>query len=208
MGDNKPQEENIMKRGLCLKHLMVPIVVGLVVLLGQFYIQSTRAYGVEKKEIIMEEDKPQKEKSQSAVASPKGRGLATRRELLLVAFIQILVVAGITYHFNKSIENYKYDFKVREQAAKISEYLSLYIKNDPNDFVRMNQFSFELALWLPEEVYKNLGPALQKQEHAKHVFEVIIDVRKHLLKGGAGNLTGDDIIVHGKDFGKGPNTPK
>lgn len=61
MGDNKPQEENIMKRSLCLRHLMVHIVVGVVVLLGQFYIQPTRAYGVDKKEIIMEEDKPQEE---------------------------------------------------------------------------------------------------------------------------------------------------
>lgn len=96
---------------------------------------------------------------------------------------------------NKRLEDYKNDAKIREQAAKVAEFLA---------FVRWNQKdmkgedfdkrAWELSLWLPTEIYIEVAKCLAGDENAKHMKQILIDVRKHLLKDKAGALIADNIL--------------
>lgn len=84
-------------------------------------------------------------------------------------------------------------------VRKFVEYLSLYFVDSQN-FQRMNQLSWELAIWLPADLYINLGKALRKVE-GKNIPDVVVDVRRWLYED-PGDLCGDNVIIHAKDIGK------
>ncbi len=112
---------------------------------------------------------------------------------------------SISAKYDKILEEYRYNLKVRERAEKVAEYLSLYYE-DSHNFQRLNQLSWELSLWLPDDIYMNLSKALKNigpemDISKKTILDILVDTRKLLLKD-PGNLTGDDIIVHKKGIGK------
>lgn len=122
-------------------------------------------------------------------------------QFLVTEWTKARLQYSIKSEYDKIIEEYRFDLKAREQAAKVSEYVALY-HHDPNNFLKMNQLSFELFLWLPEDIYKNLGKALIREKGAKNLGEILVDIRKILLKDKAEHISDDDLIVHGKDIGK------
>lgn len=107
-------------------------------------------------------------------------------------------------YYERQMEDYRQQIETRNRAALIAEYVSMwYVAGHINDadsmekiefYQRMNKLSFELALFLPAEIYKELGPALVRQADAKTPADVLVDVRKHLLV--AGDLTSENIIYH------------
>jgi hypothetical protein len=107
-------------------------------------------------------------------------------------------------HYEKQLEDYRQQIETRNRAALIAEYVSMwYVSGQINDvnsmekiefYQRINKISFELALFLPAEIYRELGPALVKQPDAKTAGDILIDVRRHLLVPG--DLTADNIIYH------------
>jgi hypothetical protein len=112
--------------------------------------------------------------------------------------------AKIKSHFDKAIEDYKFELRAHEQAAKIAEYASIAVrldKNDPSEkYQRANQLSWELFLWLPPDTYRKLGHGLTGD--VKELAEALTAVRAQLLKDRAGDLGPEDIIVHDPDIGK------
>lgn len=62
--------------------------------------------------------------------------------------------------------------------------------------------SWELAMWLPEDVYKSLGKAMSSPSKDINPLSVVIDVRKVLLSEKAGELTPEDVIHHAPGVGK------
>lgn len=128
--------------------------------------------------------------------------------IIAISIIQFLIANwtksridnSIKAEYAKILEDYKFDLKAREQAAKVAEYIALY-QEDSKNFSRMNQLSFELALWLPEDIYKNLGKALIKADGEKNIFQVLVDIRKVILRKPTG-LTDKDIIFHAEGIGK------
>lgn len=126
-------------------------------------------------------------------------------QFLLSNWIKSRLENSIKAEYDKLIEEYKFELRAKERAEKVAQYLSLYFKNSQN-FQELNQLSWELALWLPDYVYKNLTKALKnigpEMDITKPtILDILIDTRKVLLKK-PGSLTGNDIIVHGKDLGK------
>ena len=65
---------------------------------------------------------------------------------------------------SKFLEELQWDRKIREQAEKVAEYLAfarqLNEESSMNDWVRANQLSWELAMWLPEEIYNAMVQAI------------------------------------------------
>ena len=107
---------------------------------------------------------------------------------------------------NALLEKLRWDFKVREQAAKVAGYMalarSLKEDQDEKDYERANTLSWELAMWLPTDVYRSLGRALASPDAMNNPLSVVIAVRKILLGNEAGDLTRDDIIYHAPGIGK------
>ena len=68
-------------------------------------------------------------------------------------------------------------------------------------YQKANQLSWELAMWLPSNIYKSMTKALIKPDHKSNPLSVIILVRKELLGNTAGDLIQDDITHHAPGIG-------
>ena len=115
---------------------------------------------------------------------------------------------SIKHEYDKLAEEYRYDIRIREQASKIAEYLSITVgeRMDPNmkiDRVKANQLAWELVLWLPDDLYLELKDALNPKNNGKNnVFKVLIKIREFLRKEKT-SLTDEDIF-----FNKPPDAKK
>jgi hypothetical protein len=96
------------------------------------------------------------------------------------------------------LESLKWDLKVREQSTKIAEYMALTrdlcATSSIEDYRKANHLSWELALWLPADIYRSVSKAMADPSQDTNIMSVIIDVRKLLLDEKAGDLTQDQIL--------------
>ncbi len=104
------------------------------------------------------------------------------------------------------LEELQWERKAREQAEKVAEYLALarQLKKDSSEeeYRKANQLSWELAMWLPEETYKETAQAIINPSKKNNELSVVIGVRKLLLKEQAGALSLEDVAHHGPGIGK------
>ena len=104
------------------------------------------------------------------------------------------------------LENLKWELKVREQAVRVAEYLALArsLKEDSPDsaYRKANQMSWELAMWLPEDIYKEMVSAITNPSKNTNELTTVVSVRSLLLKEKAGNLTSEHIAHHAPGIGK------
>lgn len=100
------------------------------------------------------------------------------------------------------IDELQWGRKVQEQAAAVAEYMALATdlgdSSESSDFRRANQLSWELAMWLPEEIYKKMTSALTNATPELNRLTIVSEVRKLLLGDVAGNITHDHIAFHAK----------
>jgi hypothetical protein len=113
------------------------------------------------------------------------------------------IEAKFKARFDRALEDYRFELRSREQAAKIAEYSAIAWGLKATDseelYRRANQLAWELFLWLPAETYKRLGRGLAAGSIER--AEVLADVRKALLKERAGDLGPDHLIVHFPNVG-------
>jgi hypothetical protein len=134
--------------------------------------------------------------------------------VVLFAVLQYLVSLLISERLKLSLqkehttflENLKWELKVREQAVRVAEYLALArsLKEDSpdSDYRKANQISWELAMWLPEDIYKEMTSAIVTPSKSTNELTTIISVRSLLLKEKAGDLTSENIAHHAPGIGK------
>jgi len=120
-------------------------------------------------------------------------------------FIERLKLALQKEH-SKFLDELQWNRKVQEQAARVAEYLALARRlkesSPESDYERANQLSWELAMWLPDEIYKQMTFAIARPNQNVNELSVAISVRKLLLGEKAGNLGPDDIAHHAPGIGK------
>lgn len=99
--------------------------------------------------------------------------------------------------FNTDLQ---WEVKVRERAEKVAEYISLARSlresSTEDEYRKANRLSWELAMWLPEDIYNQMVLAIVNANQTTNELTVIIAVRKLLLKEKAGNLTTDQVAHH------------
>jgi hypothetical protein len=137
-----------------------------------------------------------------------------------LAAIQFLVSLWLAERFKANLqrengqflESLRWEMRVREQAAKVAEYMALARDlNDsstPDDYRRANRLAWELALWLPKDVYKSLSHALTTPDDKINPLSVVVEVRRLLLEGKLGTLTQDEVLIHGPGIGRIRNIGK
>lgn len=107
---------------------------------------------------------------------------------------------------SKFLDELQWNRKVQEQAARVAEYLALArrLKEDSSesDYERANQLSWELAMWLPDEIYRQMTIAIVRPSADINELSVAISVRKLLLEDRAGNLGADEVAQHAPGIGK------
>jgi hypothetical protein len=133
---------------------------------------------------------------------------------ILFAALQYLASLWISERLKTSLqkehsaflESLKWDMKVREQAVRVAEYLaharSLKEDSPDSDYRKANQLSWELAMWLPEDIYKEMACAIASPNRNTNELTTVVAVRSLLLKDRAGNLTSENIAHHAPGIGK------
>jgi hypothetical protein len=134
--------------------------------------------------------------------------------VVLFAALQYLASLWISERLKTSLqkehsaflENLKWELKVREQAVRVAEYLALArnLKEDSldSDYRKANQLSWELAMWLPEDIYKEMVSAIANPSKDTNELTTVVSVRSLLLKDKAGTLTSENIAHHAPGIGK------
>jgi hypothetical protein len=121
-------------------------------------------------------------------------------QFLLQLWISERLKASLQKENGVFLENLRWEMRVREQARGAAEYMAIakdIKESDPPEiFRKANQLAWELAMWLPEDVYRAMGQALTKPDETNNPLSVVIAVRKVLLGDSSGNLTQNDIIHH------------
>ena len=105
--------------------------------------------------------------------------------------------------FNTDLQ---WEVKVRERAERVAEYISLVrsLRESSNeeDYRKANRLSWELAMWLPADIYNQMVLAIANPNKKNNELTVVIAVRKLLLKDKTGNLNENQIAHHSPGIGK------
>ena len=140
-----------------------------------------------------------------------GSSIVTTACMTLISFIaKTWLVERIKLALQKEHTQFNTDLqwevKVRERAERVAEYISLARSLRENsteeEYRKANRLSWELAMWLPEDIYSQMVLAIVNPIQANNELTTIIAVRKLLLKEKAGNLTEDQVAHHAPGIGK------
>lgn len=127
-------------------------------------------------------------------------------QFLSSIWIKSRLEGSIKHEYDRLLEEYKYEIEIRKQAARVSEYLALArrLKADSGDpdFEKANQLSWELAMWLPADIYRSMTKAIVNPSLSVNPLTVSVEVRRLLLGGKAGDLKPEDIAHHAPHVGE------
>ena len=105
----------------------------------------------------------------------------------------------------KFSEALRWELKSREQAVKVAEYLALVNTlsdcSSAKEYRKANQLSWELAMWLPEDIYRKMVEGVVNRNANSNELTTVIQVRKLLLGDNSGNLTSGNVAIHGPSIG-------
>jgi hypothetical protein len=134
--------------------------------------------------------------------------------VVLLSTLQFFVTLWITERLKASlqkenakfVEKIRWDLKVREQAERVAEYMAMAsdLKETDNEdtYRRANQLNWELAMWLPEDLYKAMVSAIAlPNDPGNNPLSVVVAIRKYLLDTDEGELTSDNIAHHAPGIG-------
>jgi hypothetical protein len=136
----------------------------------------------------------------------------------LIALLQFLLSTWISERLKVSLqkehsqflESLKWELKLREQAVGVAEYLalarSLTEQSTVEDYRNANRLSWELAMWLPEDIYKEMTKSIVKPTIDTNELTTVLQVRKLLLQANAGNLNSEEIAHHAPGIRKNSNS--
>jgi len=121
-------------------------------------------------------------------------------QFLIGIWIKARIEGSIKHSYDQNLEEIRFQMKVREQAAKVAEYMekarNLGLDSSAQEFQRANQLAWELAMWLPADIYKLMAQSLVNRSKQNTELHVLIAVRQLLLGNKAGDLTSDNILFH------------
>ena len=134
--------------------------------------------------------------------------------VILLGTVQFLATLWVSERLKASLqkenarflEKIRWDIKVREQAERAAEYLSIARDLKETDssetYRRVNRLNWELAMWLPEDLYKAMMNAIAKPDDTNNPLSVVVAIRQYLLDRTAGNINQNDIGHHAPGIGK------
>jgi hypothetical protein len=122
-------------------------------------------------------------------------------------WIKIRLEHSIKHEYEKRLEDYKFEFRKREQAAKVAELFSLLysdlpqtpddpqteVMNASNYHATINRIAWELSLWLPAGIVRGLSSSLSNAPGGKDPKQILIEIRKVLL-GKNDDLKAEEIV--------------
>ena len=144
-----------------------------------------------------------------AYLKKKGENLATKEDIEEITTKVESIKASFQKENTLFIEKLRWELKVREQAERVAEYMEIARNLEESDtsenYQRANRLNWELAMWLPEGLYKAMMDAIAKPDVENNPLSVVVAIRKYLLGDAAGELSQDNIGHHGPGIGANKN---
>jgi hypothetical protein len=113
---------------------------------------------------------------------------------LLVALLQLFLSRFIKHQYDRVLEEYRYSIKVREQAAKVADFLALAKWKTGTEGQDFDSMAYSLSLWLPAELLRELKVCCLGGVDEEKIHDLLLQVRQHLLKEKAGVIARSDIL--------------
>ncbi len=112
-------------------------------------------------------------------------------QTLCALWIQARLSASIKHEYDSKLEQLKRDQDQRLKAAVIAEFLAewTHVKDDTK---RLNQLLWELCLYLPGPLVKDLQATVSNFPGHKSAPQLIVAIRHHLL-GSNDPITEEDV---------------
>jgi hypothetical protein len=101
-------------------------------------------------------------------------------------------LAGVQHEYARQLEELRFDQRLRVRAELTAELLAEWLPAPPHK-KRLNQLAWEVSLWLPDQILKDLMRGLSNATDAKDIKAILLDVRRH-LRGEAGTLEPQDLV--------------
>jgi hypothetical protein len=124
-----------------------------------------------------------------AYLKQKGSNLASKED------IEVLTekIESVKNAYAKQLEDYKNELAHRSRLAEVADFFTEWTSPDCN-IEKLNGYSMKLSLWLPNELYRELGSCVCYAKGASSPKEILIKARKHILGEKAGDLKPEHII--------------
>ncbi len=120
-------------------------------------------------------------------------------QFLAALWLKSRLEESIRLEYSKKLEEYRYQIEVRKRAEQVARYLSLRAENAsetrPSE---LNQIAWELALWLPADLYRKLAHAVVDTDGHTKWKPLLIEIRKVLLQDPDDKLIAENIIHHSR----------
>lgn len=115
----------------------------------------------------------------------------------ILAIIGILQVLSVYIILKSILKNtIKFEFKKREQASIVAALFAEWLDN-PKEKKDLNHLAWEVTLWLPDNIAKEVNKRLANASDAKDLKEILVDV-KGLIHGRKSTINPMDIVHYQK----------
>ena len=103
-------------------------------------------------------------------------------QALAAWWIQARLSASIKHEYDKRLEELKREKDQRQKAASVAEFLAewTHVKDDTK---RLNQLLWELCLYLPAPLVRELQATISNAPNQKSAPQLIVAIREHILGG-------------------------
>ena len=119
--------------------------------------------------------------------------------MMMEIFGMMVILQTLAIFILKSIlENtIKFEFRKREKAAMVASLFAEWIDR-PKERKELNRLIWEVTLWLPDDLAREVNKRLNNAPDAKNIKEIIVDI-KSLIHGRKSKLDPKDIVHFPKE---------
>ena len=113
-------------------------------------------------------------------------------QFLASKWLETRLTQSIKHDYDRKLEEYRFEMRRREQAARVAKLLALSYrpKVDTHEF---NELAWELSLWLPADLVRELTRCLCRADGAMNPKQLLTAIRKQ-IHSTADDLTADQIV--------------
>ncbi len=104
-------------------------------------------------------------------------------QVLSAWWIKAKLTASIQHKYDKRLEEFKVNQLRKDKASVVAEFLAEWTHLKGSDTKRLNQLLWELSLYLPSELVRDINSMISSSLNGKTAPEILISVREHLLDG-------------------------
>jgi hypothetical protein len=120
-------------------------------------------------------------------------------QFLATTWLKARFESSIRQVYDKRLEEFRLQFKQREQAAVIAELLAEW-SSGQYDPKRLNRLIWEASLWLPAETVAEISKVVRNSPDARPVKQLLVEVRGH-IKGKQDGVGASQIVQFGRPAG-------